>query len=136
MNKKPAKNSHSNNANPQNQLNIQNNIFMENELNAIGKLPEPLANRAFALLEKTAEHKMQIDKEIIELEKQEQKNRASDSRWFYCLQGLGAITAFIFIVWSLGIFVYLIIQNKPNAWLSLLPVIITSIAKLGKIKKS
>lgn len=44
---------------------------MENELNAIGKLPKPLANRAFALLEKTAEHKMQMDKEIIELEKQE-----------------------------------------------------------------
>lgn len=109
---------------------------MENELNAIGKLPEPLANRAFALLEKTAEHKMQIDKEIIELEKQEQKNRVSDNRWFYCLQGLGAVTAFIFIVGSLGIFAYLVIQDKPNAWLSLLPVIITSITKLGKIKKS
>lgn len=109
---------------------------MENELNAIGKLPEPLANRAFALLEKTAEHKMQMDKEIIELEKQEQKNRVSDSRWFYRLQGLGAVTAFIFIVGSLGIFAYLVIQDKPNAWLSLLPAIITSITKLGKIKKS
>ncbi|RDU58765.1 hypothetical protein [Helicobacter marmotae] len=137
MNKKPArKDSHSSNANPQNQLNIQNNIFMENELNAIRKLPEPLANRAFALLEKTAEHKMQMDREILELEKQEQKNRVSDSHWFYRLQSLGAITAFIYIVGSLGIFAYLVIQDKPNAWLSLLPAIITSVAKLGKIKKS
>ncbi|TLD87291.1 hypothetical protein [Helicobacter sp. MIT 05-5294] len=60
----------------------------------------------------------------------------SDSRWFYRLQGLGAVTATIFIVGSLGIFAYLVIQDKPNAWLSLLPTIITSIAKLGKIKKS
>ncbi|WP_269149283.1 hypothetical protein [Helicobacter apodemus] len=44
MNKKPVrKNNLPNDTNPQNQLNIQNNIFMENELNAIGKLPEPLA---------------------------------------------------------------------------------------------
>lgn len=55
---------------------------MENELNAIGKLPEPLAQRAMNLLEKTAEYKMQIDREILELERQEQKNRVSDMRWF------------------------------------------------------
>lgn len=55
---------------------------MENELNAIGKLPEPLAQRTMNLLEKTAEYKMQIDREILELERQEQKNRVSDMRWF------------------------------------------------------
>ncbi|MDE5592194.1 MAG: hypothetical protein K2I63_04505 [Helicobacter sp.] len=107
---------------------------MENELNAIAKLPEPLAERAMNLLEKTSEHKKQMDKEIIELEKQEQKNRTSNNRWFYALQGLGAIAAFIFIVGSLGIFAYLVIQDKPNAWLSLLPAIITSLIKLGNIK--
>lgn len=137
MNKKPAKNdNHSNNTNPQNQLNIQNNIFMENELNAIGKLSEPLAERAMNLLEKTAEHKMQIDKEIIEIEKQEQKNRTSSMRWFYGLQSLGAITAFIVIVGSLGFGVYLAINNV-NAWLSFactIPAIITSVVKLGNIK--
>lgn len=53
MNKKPfKKNALPDNANPHNQLNIQNNIFMENELNAIGKLPESLAQRAMDLLEK------------------------------------------------------------------------------------
>ena len=87
MNKKPArKDNHSNNPNPQNQLNIQNNVFMENELNAIAKLPEPLAEWAMTLLEKTSEHKMQVDKEILELERQEQKNRTSSMRWFYGLQ--------------------------------------------------
>lgn len=135
MNKKPVrKNNPPNDTNPQNQLNIQNNIFMENELNAIGKLPEALAQRAMNLLEKTAEHTMQMDKEIIELEKQEQKNRVSSMRWFYSLQGLGAITAVIVIVGSLGFGAYLAINDKPNAWLSLIPAIITSIVKLGSIK--
>ena len=81
------------------------------------------------LLEKTAEHKMQIDKEILDLERHEQKNRVSNMRWFYSLQGLGAITAAIFILGSLGIFAYLVINDKPNAWLSLIPAIITSIVK-------
>lgn len=135
MNKKPPrKNNPSSDTNPQNQLNIQNNIFMENELNAMGKLPEPLAQRAMSLLEKTTEHRMRVDKEIIELEKQEQKHRANDMRWFYALQGLGAITAFIFIVGSLVIFAYLALNDKPNAWLSLIPAIITSVVKLGNIK--
>lgn len=135
MNKKPVrKNNPPNDTNPGNQLNIQNNIFMENELNAISKLPEHLAQRAMNLLEKTAEHKMQIDREILELERQEQKNRVSDRRWFYSLQGLGAITAVIVIVGSLGFGAYLAINDKPNAWLSLIPAIITSVVKLGNIK--
>lgn len=69
------------------------------------------------LLEKTIEHKMQIDNEIIALERQEQKNRASDMRWFYSLQALGAIAAFIFIIGSLAIFVFLIVGDKHYAWL-------------------
>ena len=135
MNKKPfKKNTSSDNTNPQNQLNIQNNIFMENELNAIGKLSVPLAKRAMDLLEKAAEHKMQIDKEILELERQEQKNRKSSMNWFYGLQSLGAITALIVILGSLGIFTYLLINDRQEAWLSLIPAIITSVAKLGNIK--
>ena len=135
MNKKPPrKNNPPSDTNLQNQFNIQNNIFMENELNAIGKLSEPIAQRAMSLLEKTAEHKMQMDKEIIELEKQEQKHRTSGMLWFYALQGLGAIAAFIFIIGSLVIFAYLALNDKPNAWLSLIPAIITSLVKLGNIK--
>lgn len=107
---------------------------MENELNAIGKLPESLAQRAMDLLEKTAEHKMQIDKGILELEKQEQKNRKSSMNWFYGLQGLGAITASIVILGSLGIFTYLLLNDKQEAWLSLIPAVITSVVKLGNIK--
>ena len=135
MNKKSLrKNDSLDNTNPQNQLNIQNNIFMENELNAIGRLPEPLAQRAMDLLEKTSEHKMQIDKEIIQLEKQEQKNRKNIMHWFYGLQSLGAITALIVIIGSLAIFAYLILNDKPNSWLSLIPAIITSVGKLNNIK--
>lgn len=138
MNKKPTKQDspprQPSKTKPQNQLNIQNNIFMGNELDALSKLPEPLAHRAMNLLEKTTEHKMQMDKEIIELEKDEQRDRGSNMRWFYALQGLGALSAFIFIVGSLGIFAYLVAQDKPNAWLSLIPAIITSLVKLGNIK--
>ncbi|WP_161594704.1 hypothetical protein [Helicobacter sp. MIT 11-5569] len=50
------------------------------------------------------------------------------------MQGLGALGAFIFIVGSLVIFAYLVIEDKPNAWLSLLPAIIASLVKLGNIK--
>lgn len=48
--------------------NFTQNILIENELNAIGKLPYDLANRAMILLEKTTEHKMEIDNKIIDLE--------------------------------------------------------------------
>lgn len=62
MNKKPTKQDsppkQPSKTKPQNQLNIQNNIFMGNELDALSKLPEPLAHRAMNLLEKTTEHKM------------------------------------------------------------------------------
>lgn len=115
MNKKPTKRNEVSDRNPHNQLNIQNNIFMGNELDAMGRLPEPLADRAMSLFEKTTEHKMQMDKEIIELEKAEQKDRRSNMHWFYSLQGLGALSAFIFIVGSLIIFAYLVVQDKPNA---------------------
>ncbi len=78
MNKKPTKRNEVSDRKPHNQLNIQNNIFMGNELDAMGRLPEPLADRAMSLFEKTTEHKMQMDKEIIELEKAEQKDRRSN----------------------------------------------------------
>lgn len=59
MNKNPTKRNHSqSNAKSQNQLNIQNNIFMGNEIDTIGRLPEPLVHRAMNLLEKAIEHKM------------------------------------------------------------------------------
>lgn len=56
-------------------------------------------------------------------------------RWFYALQGLGALSAFIFIVGSLGIFAYLVVQDSPNAWLSLIPAIIISLARQSFILK-
>lgn len=107
---------------------------MGNEIDAIGRLAEPLAHRAMNLLEKATEHKMQMDKEIIELEKTEQKDRGSNMRWFYILQGFGALGAFIFIVGSLLLFAYLTLQNKPLAWVSIIPAIIASLVKLGNIK--
>lgn len=140
MNKKPTNKNQPNNINPQNQLNIQNNIFTEHEFNAIAKLSDTapsLAQRAMNLLEKTAEHTMQVDKEIIELERQEQKHRASGMHWYYGSQILGVITALIFVAGIVAIFAYLAINDKPNAWLSLILVIpfVIKVLKLGIIKK-
>lgn len=125
---------------PQNHINIQNNVIMSNELDAIGRLPEPLAHRAMNLLEKATEHKMQMDKEIIELEKTEQKHRESNSRLSYILQGFGVLTSFVFIVGSLILFAYLVLQDKPLAWLSIIPaiapIIISAFAIFSNSKKS
>lgn len=112
---------------------------MGNE-DAIGRLPEPLAHRAMNLLEKATEHKMQMDKEIIELEKTEQKDRESNSRLSYILQGFGVLTSFVFIVGSLILFAYLVLQDKPLAWLSIIPaiapIIISAFAIFSNSKKS
>lgn len=59
-------------------------------------------------------------------------------RWFYGLQSLGAITAVIVILGSLGFGVYVYLAtNNVNAWLSFacfIPAFITSVVKLGNIK--
>jgi len=123
------------NPNAQQQLNIQQNVFMENEINAICKLPEPLAERAMILLEKNVEYQRHISEEIIELERQEQKNRQSDMKSFYVLQGLGAISAFLVIMVCIGLFVYLVLNDKPYPWIPAIPAIITAVVKLGGIKK-
>lgn len=54
-------------------------------------------------------------------------------RWFYILQGFGALGAFIFIVGGVLLFAYLALQNKPLAWLSIIPAIIASLVKLSSI---
>ncbi|QYH11314.1 hypothetical protein A0056_005485 [Campylobacter jejuni] len=41
---------------------------MENELNAIGKLPKDLADRIVAMLEKSLEYKKDNDNKILDLE--------------------------------------------------------------------
>ena len=123
---------------PQNHINIQNNIVMSNELDAIGRLPKPLADRAMNLLEKTTEHKMQTDREVIEIEKKEQKNRENYMYKFYTLQSLGVLISSICILGSMGLFAYLAMQDKPNAWVLILPtlspIIVAAFVALSNIK--
>lgn len=55
-------------------------------------------------------------------------------RWFYILQGFGALGAFIFIVG--GGYYLPILPCKINLllWLSIIPAIIASLVKLSSIK--
>lgn len=53
---------------PSQTFNTQLNFLMENELNAIGKLPKDLADRIVTMLEKSLEYKKDNDNKILDLE--------------------------------------------------------------------
>ena len=54
---KVEKQENQNKENPSQTFNTQLNFLMENELNAIGKLPKDLADRIVTMLEKSLEYK-------------------------------------------------------------------------------
>lgn len=131
--------------NPQNlaQLNIQNNnnIFMENELNAIVKLQDKtLQDRAMALLEENNKHIRNINTEIVTMEKQEQQNRYKGTRWFYILQLIGTLTSSLVILASMGLFFYLAITlEDSDRWYCIvgaIPAILTTLIKALNIKRA
>lgn len=131
--------------NPQNlaQLNIQNNnnIFMENELNAIAKLQDKtLQDRAMALLEENNKHIRNINTEIVAMEKQEQQNRYRGTRWFYILQLIGTLTSSLVILASMSLFFYLAITlEDSDKWYSIvgaIPAILTALIKALNIKRA
>ena len=81
------------------------NILIENELNAIGKLPPDLADRACPCLSK-ANAKIENDKAIIQLEKQNLDLQELDTRKYYAWSAFGMIGFFAISILSLigGIF--------------------------------
>ncbi|WP_185157404.1 hypothetical protein [Campylobacter hepaticus] len=52
---------------PPQTFNTQFNFLMENELNAIAKLPSDLANRTMTMLERSLEYKKDNDNKILDL---------------------------------------------------------------------
>lgn len=98
------------------QFNQQNNILVENELNAIERLyktsPE-LANRAMRKWEESVDHRNVCDKEIITIEKKEQEMREKDMKLYYRWSGFGIVASFVFplIVFCSG--VWLTIKGYP-----------------------
>lgn len=82
------------------------NILIENELNAIGKLPPDLADRAMTLLEKSANARIENDKAIIDLEKQNIELQELDTKKYYTWSGFGMLGFFAVSILSLvgGVF--------------------------------
>lgn len=81
------------------QFNQQNNIFVENELNAIANLhknSQELADRAMKILEANNEHRKECDKRIIAIEENEQKMREKDMKSYYGWVGFGSIAFYVF----------------------------------------
>lgn len=81
-------------------------ILIENELNAIGKLPPDLADRAMSLLENSANARIENDKAIIALEKQNLDLQELDTKKYYTWSALGMLGFFSVSVVSLlgGVF--------------------------------
>ncbi|RDU51717.1 hypothetical protein CQA49_08110 [Helicobacter sp. MIT 00-7814] len=93
-------------------FNAQFNILIENELNAISKLNPRLANRAMKLLEDSLEHRKQCDKEIIELEKTNQKMQELETRKYYFWTGFGVFGFFFVFVLALCLGAFLAYFDK------------------------
>lgn len=72
-------------------FNAQFNVLIENELNAISKIPPEYIERAFNLLEQSLEHKKQIDNEIINLENRELDIKQEDTKKYYFWSGAGIL---------------------------------------------
>lgn len=61
---------------------------MENELNAIGKLPKDLADRIVAMLEKSLEYKKDNDNKILDLENKNIEMRKKDIKSYHFWNGI------------------------------------------------
>ena len=119
------------------QLSANFNILIENELNAIGKLPPDLANRAMDLLQESTHHRMQCDDKIIALEEKNLDLQELDTRKYYNYSLFGII--FFFLVSIIGIIggVFLAYYDKSTesyiafaiAFINLTPKLIKTLRK-------
>lgn len=78
-----------------------NAILIENELNAIGKLPSDLADRAMTLLEHSTKAKIENDKAIVDLEKKNLDLQELDTDKYYFWSGFGMLGFFAVSVFAL-----------------------------------
>ncbi|EAJ3000912.1 hypothetical protein DCO15_09460, partial [Campylobacter coli] len=77
-----------NKENPSQTFNTQLNFLMENELNAIGKLPKDLAGRIVTMLEKSLEYKKDNDNKILDLENKNIEIRKKDIKSYHFWNGI------------------------------------------------
>lgn len=137
--KKPntAKQENQNKEASQQTFNTQLNFLMENELNAIGKLPPDLADRAMKILEKSLEYRKDTDDKILNLEQQNLNIRKKDMKAYRFWNGFGMVSFLVITCVFAGAGVYLITSGYNTAGyfvfafeaLTLLPKIIDSFKK-------
>ena len=118
-------------------IKAQLNVLVPNELNAIANLPEPLADRAMSILEKSLEYRRENDKSIIELESKNLQIKESDIKTTHLLNAFGMVSFLVMVLTSLFVGVFLMQKDMPTASyfsfsigiLALFPRIIDSIRK-------
>lgn len=96
-------------------IKAQFNVLMPNELNAIGNLPEPLADRAMSILEKSLEYRKDNDDKVIELEKVNLNIKAKDLKATHFLNALGIISFICIVLVSLALGVFLMKEDMQTA---------------------
>ncbi|HEG0354483.1 TPA: hypothetical protein SB347_000485 [Campylobacter coli] len=129
-----------NKENPSQTFNTQLNFLMENELNAIGKLPKDLADRIVTMLEKSLEYKKDNDNKILDLENKNIEIRKKDIKSYHFWNGFGMVSFLLITITSICVGLYLILNghNKGAYFafilgaLTLLPKIIDSIKNKPK----
>lgn len=118
-------------------IKAQLNVLMPNELNAIANMPEPLADRAMTILEKSLEYRKENDDKIIELEKKNLQIKERDIIGTHLLNALGMISFLSMVLISLFVGIDLTKESLETAAyfsfsigiLALFPRIIDSIRK-------
>ncbi|EJN3952352.1 hypothetical protein NP622_000458 [Campylobacter jejuni] len=129
-----------NKENPSQTFNTQLNFLMENELNAIGKLPKDLADRIVTMLEKSLEYKKDNDNKILDLENKNIEIRKKDIKSYHFWNGFGMVSFLLITITSICVGLYLILNgHNEGAYfafilgaLTLLPKIIDSIKNKPK----
>lgn len=101
---------------------IQNNFFIDTEINAISKLSPELADRAMSILENSLKHKIDIDNKIIQGEDYEQKARILNMKLIHWYNFIGQFIAFLLTFAGVAGTTTLLILNK-EWYISLSPLL-------------
>ncbi|WP_279177014.1 hypothetical protein [Campylobacter insulaenigrae] len=125
---------------PPQTFNTQFNFLMENELNAIAKLPSDLADRTMTMLEKSLEYKKDNDNKILDLENKNLEIRREDIKSYHLWNGFGMVSFLLITIASISVGLYLILNgHNDGAYfsfilgvLALLPKVFDSIKNKPK----
>ncbi|HDZ5094495.1 TPA: MnhB domain-containing protein [Campylobacter jejuni] len=132
----PIKQENQNKEIPPQTFNTQLNFLMENELNAIGKLPKDLADRIVTMLEKSLEYKKDNDNKILDLENKNIEIRKKDIKSYHFWNGFGMVSFLLITIISIGVGLYLILNghNEGGYFAFILGVLALSPKIIDSIK--